>query len=185
MRFNGLLLNNWLPLVHISCNSKVVSDSLIGFSSKFASLRTTMPISRSSTSLKRCIYMNNIVVLDHCGLFIYLNNKYLGFFHDVNILHESNLYKNQHKLFRYTNECFEYLLGDPSYLGEDMFAMQWFVRCKLALGHILNVMQTCNKMHVGYKIWVEWGIWKWKRLMKCFDSTLKSAIICYKLKVIF
>jgi hypothetical protein len=66
--------------------------------------------------------------------------------------------------------------------------MQWFVRHKLALGHILNVMQTCNKMHVGYKIWMEWGIgklnWKWKRLMKCFDSTKESAIIYYKLKVL-
>jgi hypothetical protein len=52
-------------------------------------------------------------------------------------------------------------LGDPSYLGEDMFAMQWFVRHKLALGHNLNVMQTCNKMHVGYKIWVEWELGNW------------------------
>jgi hypothetical protein len=56
---------------------------------------------------------------------------------------------------------FEYLLGVPSYLDEDMFAMQWFVRRKLALGHYLNVMQTCNKMHVGYKIWVEWELGNW------------------------
>jgi hypothetical protein len=39
-------------------------------------------------------YMNNMLVLDHHGLFIYLNNGYHGSFHDVNILCESNLYKN-------------------------------------------------------------------------------------------
>jgi hypothetical protein len=29
--------------------------------------------------------MNNIVVLDHCELFIYLDNNYCGSFHDVSI----------------------------------------------------------------------------------------------------
>lgn len=32
----------------------------------------------------------------HGGLFIYLNNMYAGFFHDVTILHKLNLYKNSH-----------------------------------------------------------------------------------------
>ncbi len=45
----------------------------------------------------------------------------------------------------------------------------------LAFRHYLGVVHAHNKMHVRYKVWVEWGIGglkqKWKRLMKCFDST--------------
>jgi hypothetical protein len=37
------------------------------------------------------------------------------------------------------------------------------------------VVDVYNKMYVGYKVRVEWGIgelkWKWKWLMKHFDST--------------
>jgi hypothetical protein len=33
------------------------------------------------------------------NLFIYLNNKYVGFFHDVTILHKLNLYKNSHYIY--------------------------------------------------------------------------------------
>lgn len=31
--------------------------------------------------------MNNMIILDYHGLFIYINIGYLGFYHDVNILH--------------------------------------------------------------------------------------------------
>jgi hypothetical protein len=58
-----------------------------------------------------------MVVVDHRGLYIYLDVSYLNYFHDVTILHESNLYKNQHQIFLHTNEYFEYLLRDLGYLG--------------------------------------------------------------------
>jgi hypothetical protein len=41
---------------------------------------------------KKMYYINNIV--GHHGLFIYFDTRYLGSFHDVNIMCESNLYKN-------------------------------------------------------------------------------------------
>ncbi len=37
---------------------------------------------------KKMYYMNNIVAIDHCGLFIYLDLGYLGSFDNVNILRE-------------------------------------------------------------------------------------------------
>jgi hypothetical protein len=40
-------------------------------------------------------YMNNKVVFNHHGLFIYLDGGYLDSFHDVSIQQESNLYKNK------------------------------------------------------------------------------------------
>jgi hypothetical protein len=47
----------------------------------------------------------------------------IGSFYDVNMLCESNLYKNWHRVFLHLNEYCEYLLNDPSYRGEKMFVM--------------------------------------------------------------
>jgi len=37
--------------------------------------------------------MNNIIVINQCELFIYFDDGYSGFFHDVKILQEFDLYK--------------------------------------------------------------------------------------------
>jgi hypothetical protein len=58
----------------------------------------------------------------------------------------------------YINEYFEYLLRDPSYLGEHMFVMCWLGRHELTHGHDQNAINAYNKMHVGYKVKMEWGI---------------------------
>jgi hypothetical protein len=51
----------------------------------------------------------------------------------------------------------------------------FFGKCELILWHDQNVVDVYNKMYVGYKVTMEWGIggmkWKWKWLMKHFDST--------------
>jgi hypothetical protein len=44
------------------------------------------------------------------------------------------------------DDYFEYLLGILGYVGEEMFVTGWFGRCKLALGHDLNVMHPRYKM---------------------------------------
>jgi len=56
----------------------------------------------------------------------------------------------------------------------------------LPLGmHDLGMMDAYNKIHVGYTMHVEWGMRglkpKWKRLMKCFDSTQKKIVMYSKL----
>jgi hypothetical protein len=72
---------------------------------------------------KKMYYMNNMIILDHCGLFIYLDTRYLGSYQDVTILRQSNLYKNWQQFFKHRDDYFEYLLGDPGYMGEKMFVM--------------------------------------------------------------
>jgi hypothetical protein len=52
-----------------------------------------LPISCSSMGGKNVLYEQHGA---HGGLFIYLNNKYVDFFHDVTILHKLDLYKNSH-----------------------------------------------------------------------------------------
>jgi hypothetical protein len=67
--------------------------------------------------------MNNTMVVDHCGLFIYLDVGHQGSFHVIIIQHQSNLYKSWCQFSVQTNEYFEYLVKDLSYLGEKMFVM--------------------------------------------------------------
>ncbi len=72
---------------------------------------------------KKMYCMNNTMVVDHHGLFIYLDLGYVGSCHDVSILRQSDDQTNQHQHFVHTDKYFEYLLGNPGYMGEDMFVM--------------------------------------------------------------
>ncbi len=112
---------------------------------------------------KKMCFMNSMVVVDHHGLFIYLEVGYQCSFHDVTILHESHLYKNQLQFFVHTNEYFEYVLGDLGHLGEEIFVMHQLGRCEHALGHDQNTVNVYDNMHVGYNVKVEWGIGELKQ----------------------
>ncbi len=48
--------------------------------------------------------MNNMIFLDHCGLFIYLDKRYPRSYHNVTILHQSNLYKNSQQFFKHRDD---------------------------------------------------------------------------------
>jgi hypothetical protein len=88
--------------------------------------------------------MNTTMVVDHHGLFIYLDLKYLGSFHDVNIFLQLGTHMNWSQHFAHINE---YLSGDLGYVGKDIFVMQHIGRCELALGINLAAIATYNKMH--------------------------------------
>jgi len=65
--------------------------------------------------------MKNTIILGHNGLFIYIDIGYHGFYHDVNILWHSGVYNNWCQFSTHVDVYFGYLLGDPSFTGEDMF----------------------------------------------------------------
>lgn len=67
--------------------------------------------------------VNNTMVVDHCGLFIYADNRYFGSFHDVNILRESNMHANWCKFFVHIDEYFEYLFQYLGYMGDILGSM--------------------------------------------------------------
>jgi hypothetical protein len=73
---------------------------------------------------KKMYSMNSTVIVDHDGLFIYVDPGYPGSFHDVTILRQSELHTNWRDYFTHNNEHVEYLLGDPGYAGADMFVMR-------------------------------------------------------------
>ncbi len=126
-------------------------------------------------------YMNNTMLINYCELFIYVDNGYLSLFlmwtSFMSLIYIEigiNFLCTLH-----TNDYFKYLLGNPSYMGEEMFVMWRLGKCELAFGHDLNVVHVYNEMHARYIVWVESGIgglkWKWKRLMKHFNLQSPST----------
>jgi hypothetical protein len=120
--------------------------------------------------------LNNTVVVDNNGLFIYVDAGYPGKFHDVNILRSSDLFKRWRDFFTHRDDYLEYLPGDTGYVGEEMFIMRRIGQRELPAEDLDNqAVHQFNKMHACLKVRVEWGIGglkrKFKRLMKRFDNT--------------
>jgi hypothetical protein len=67
---------------------------------------------------KKIYVMNNIMICDHQGLFMYIDTNYLGSYHDVNILRHSSIYN---QWCTHGDDYFEYFLKDLGYKGEKMF----------------------------------------------------------------
>ncbi len=67
--------------------------------------------------------MNNMVILNHHRLFIYIDISNLGSYHDVNIFRHLGVYKNWHQYFTHGDDYFENMLGNASYMGKYMFLM--------------------------------------------------------------
>ena len=63
--------------------------------------------------------MNNVVIVDHHGLLIYVDLSYPNLFHDVSYLHISEMHGTWPEHFAYNNmhQYFEYVLGDSGYVG--------------------------------------------------------------------
>jgi len=84
--------------------------------------------------------MNNTIIWGHPGLFMYIDGGYYGYFHDMNILWHFLIYYH----FIHINDYFEYLLGDPRYMGEKMFIMHEIGQHKLTpnVDHDANIQQN-------------------------------------------
>ncbi len=64
---------------------------------------------------KNTYSMNNTMICDHQGLFIYININYLGSYHDVNILQHLSIYN---QWCTHGDDYFKYLFMDSSQMGE-------------------------------------------------------------------
>lgn len=92
-------------------------------------------------------FINNMVVMDHYGFFIYLNFKYPKSYHDGNILHQFDI----HKIWcQYCVHIDEYLFSNLGYMGKDIFMMFCIGRHELVLKVDLDVIKPYNKMHTCF-----------------------------------
>ena len=125
---------------------------------------------------KKMYCMNNDVIVDHHGLFIYIDPTYPGSFHDVSCLQASNMYGAWRDYFAHddANQYFENVLEDSRYVGTEMFILRRIQNQEVDVDIAQPMVDAWNKMHAGYQIQVKWDIGglkqKWQRLMKLFDN---------------
>ncbi len=82
------------PWVHICRNFPVVLGSLMALWLKSTSHGKNEAHHTWFNGWKKIYAMNNMIIVDHHGLFIYVDPSYLGSYHDVNILWHSSVYRN-------------------------------------------------------------------------------------------
>ena len=125
---------------------------------------------------KKIYCMNNVVIVNHHGLFIYVDPSYPGSLHDMTCLRASEMYGMWHHFSAYNDarQYFEYVLGDSRYIGTEMFIMRRIQGQEMDADIDQTVVDAWNKMHARYRIQVEWSIGglkqKWRRLMKTFNN---------------
>jgi hypothetical protein len=131
---------------------------------------------------KKIYCINNIVIIVHHGLFILVESGFPASFHDINTLRHTEFHKTWRAHFTHDDNHFEYVLGNPAYQGGDMYIMRHVGTRELHADADLSTVRAFNKMHVGYRVRVEWGIGglkrKWRRLSKVFECTrVKFSIL--------
>lgn len=151
---------------------------------KFVTLETMTAIDLSSMGVRKCIVWITrwcLITMD-CSFISILSLSMCEHLTWIQFV------QNWHQFFAHTNDYFEYLLDDLSSMGEEMIVMWHPRRCELTFGHDLNVIHAYNKMYIGYKMRIEWKIGglkqKWKRLMKCFDSTMPKSNHLFEIVII-
>jgi hypothetical protein len=79
-------------------------------------------------------------------------------------------------------------LGDLGYLNEEMFIMRRIGRCEIDPNVDQDAIKTYNKMYVGYRVRVEWGIGglkrRWRWFMKRINSTKPKYKFLFKVATI-
>jgi hypothetical protein len=134
--------------------------------------RPCIPEHKKYYNNRKAMYcLNSVVVVDHDGLFIYVEAGYAGSYHDVRCLRLSDLYRNWRQYFKNDDRdrVEEYLLGDPGYMGADMFI---FRRIDNREADDANpVVRAFNKRHAAKRIQVEWGIGGMKTRFRRFLGT--------------
>lgn len=95
---------------------------------------------------KKIYSLNNIIVVDHNGLFIHMDLGFPGSYHDVNILCSSYFHRNWRHDFVHTNAYFEYLFGDPRYIGEKQYIMCRIGTREIAANADLSIMLAYDKL---------------------------------------
>jgi DDE superfamily endonuclease len=109
---------------------------------------------------KKMYCFNNVVIIDHDGLFIYVDAGFAGSFHDVRCLRNSHIHHNWREYFANDDldAVQEYILGDPGYMGVDMYVLRRVDNREMQNANENPVVRAFNQRHAARRVEVEWGI---------------------------
>jgi hypothetical protein len=127
---------------------------------------------------------NNVVIIDHDGLFIYIVAGFAGSFHDVRCLRNFHIHQNWRQYFANDNldVVQEYLLADPGYMGVEMYLLRRVDKREIQNAERNPVVRAFNQRHAARRVEVEWGIGGLKNrfrrfLTKCPNRRNRFALL--------
>jgi hypothetical protein len=104
---------------------------------------------------KHIYCFNNIVVVDHDGLFIFVDPGHAGSYHDVNCLRNSDLHREWRERFSRPSldEVGQHLLGDPGYVGVEMYVLRRIHRREMPTDpNAAAIAEAFNRKHAAERI---------------------------------
>jgi DDE superfamily endonuclease len=106
---------------------------------------------------KKMYCFNNVVIIDHDGLFIYIDAGFAGSFHDFRCLRNSHIHQNWRNCFASDNldAVQEYLLGDPGYMGVEMYALRRVDNREVPDANGNPIIRAFNQRHEACRFEVE------------------------------
>lgn len=116
--------------------------------------------------------MNNTALVDHIGVFMFVEVGYPWSYHDVTIC--KIVKRNWKQLFTNHDDYYQYVQGDQGYTSLEKYIMRSLSKVVMRAMNLLDgLVKIFNKMQCKYKVKVKWGIgglkMKWRRLMKRFN----------------
>ena len=135
---------------------------------------------------KKMYCINTVVVIDHSGMIIYFEGGFAGSFHDIRCLRNCDLYQNWRNYFTVDEDVGigEYFLGDPGYMGAEMFVLRRVDNREMPAHVDQAVFDAFNRRHAGERVRVEWGIGgiknKWRRFLKTFPNRRWTFELSFK-----
>jgi hypothetical protein len=124
--------------------------------------------------------MNLVVIVDHFGYIIYVDGGFPGSFHDSRCLRNSDINKNCRQYFTSADldQVGEYVLGDPGYLGLDMYILRRVDFGEIAREEQTPIIEAFNRRHCNKRVKVDWGIGgvknKWRRFLDVCPSRRRN-----------
>lgn len=82
----------------------------------------------------------------------------MGSFHNVTCLRELDVDSNWCTYFKQMDDYFKMVLGDARYVGVDHYIFRCMGRGEILPTLDIATINAFNKMHVGYRVRVEWTI---------------------------
>jgi hypothetical protein len=142
--------------------------------------RPRIPLHKRYYNNRKKMYcFNSTVIIDNEGFFIFVDAGFAGSFHDIRCLKQSDVYMRWRQYFSTDEEWLEYVLGDPGYMGAEMFVMRRIDNRERNPADLQNpVINAFNKRHAAERVKVEWGIGglknRFRRFLGCCPTRRKS-----------
>lgn len=103
---------------------------------------------------KKMYCFNNLVIIEHDGMFLYVDAGFAGSFHDVRCLRKSHIHDHWREdlVNDDLDQVLEYVLGDPGYKGEEMYIISTIDNREMLVDSSNPAVNAFNPRHAARRV---------------------------------